>query len=188
MSKSDKTSRTHRLTHLAITALAMSGDREAFSLIYALHHKGFLRLAFRLCGDHHAAQNITQNAAITMARKIESLKDPAAFSPWGYRIIRYRTQDYFRRQKRRGYMLPLKDEMTSTPHDVDIDMSISLRQNLEKLNPQDRRLLILFYIDGFTGVEIAAATGWPLGTVKSRLFAIRQKLKDNFNMEGDHNE
>jgi len=175
-------------TRSALTALAVAGDQEAFSLIYAVHHKAFLRLAFRLCGNHHTAQDITQEAAITMARKIGGLKNPAAFSAWGYRIIGYRTQDYFRRKQRRGQTVPLPDDMAGMLHDADIDVSISLKQSLEKLRPQDRRLLILFYIDGFTGVEIAAATGWPLGTVKSRLFAIRQTLKDNFNMEGDHNE
>jgi len=48
-----------------------------------VHHKGFVRLAYRLCGDHHAAQDITQDAAVVMARKINSLKDPEAFAAWG---------------------------------------------------------------------------------------------------------
>jgi len=187
MSGLGKSQRDHPATRYALASLAMSGDRDAFSLIYAVHHKGFVRLAYRLCGDHHTAQDITQDAAVVMARKINSLKDPEAFAAWGYRIIRYRTQDFFRRQKRCGPRLPLHDDRIAADN-VDIDRSISLHQNLEKLQPQDRRLLILFYIDGFTGAEISAATGWPLGTIKSRLFTIRQTLKDNFNTEGDHNE
>ncbi len=79
-----KSSSDNAATRHAITALAMSGDRAAFSLIYGLYHKQFLKLAFRLCGDHAAAQDITQNTAIIMARKIERLRAPEAFPAWGY--------------------------------------------------------------------------------------------------------
>jgi len=188
MPPSGKSKADNAATRNAITALAMSGDRAAFSLIYGLYHKQFLKLAFRLCGDHAAAQDITQNAAIIMARKIERLRAPEAFPAWGYRIIRFRTQDYFRRHKRRGNMVPLHDSLSELSYNADIDKALSLRQSLDVLEPQDRQLLILFYIDGFTGTEISAATGWPLGTVKSKLFKIRQQLKDKFNTEGDHNE
>lgn len=175
-------------TRLALTSLAMSGERAAFSLIYEIYHQGFLKLAYRLCGDHHAAQDITQEAAITMARKITRLRNPEAFSAWGYQIIRYRTKDYFRRKKRDGHHLPLREDIALTGDDMDMDSALSLRQSLARLKPRDRQLLILFYIDGFTGVEISAATGWPVGTVKSRLFKIRTTLKQNFESKGDNNE
>jgi len=188
MPQSGKPKADNAATRHGITALAMSGDRAAFSLIYSLYHQQFLKLAFRLCGDYAAAQDITQNAAITMTRKIERLQAPEAFPAWGYRIIRFRTQDYFRRQKRRGNMLPLHGSMSQPDNGVGVDQALSLRQSLDALEPHDRRLLILFYIDGFTGAEISAATGWPLGTVKSKLFKIRQQLKDKFNVEGDCND
>lgn len=187
MPRSDHSKADNAAMRHAVTSLAISGDRAAFSLIYGLYHERFVRLAFRLCGDHAAAQDITQNAAIIMARKIGRLRRPEAFPAWGYRIIRFRAQDYFRRQKRRPHIVPLNDEITGRQVG-DIDRDLTLRQSLDVLPPQDRQLLILFYIDGFTGAEISAATGLPLGTVKSRLYKIRQQLKATFNLEGEYNE
>ena len=122
-----------------------------------------------------------------MSRKIESLKDPSAFNAWAYRIIRYRVQDYFRRVKRRSETTLLDDGL-ETAMSPTLDAGLTLRQCLAQLGEADRRLLLLFYVDGLTGREMSEALGLPIGTIKSRLFAIRQKFKQIYNQEGDHDE
>jgi len=172
----------------ALASLAMAGDQDAFECLYALAHPNFIRLAYRLCSDMDAARDIVQDAAIIMARKINRLKDPSAFTAWAYRIIRYRVQDYFRKQQRRGLTLPLDDDILFDHQGPDLDTNLMLRQSLNHLNKADRQLLILFYVDGFTGVEISGALDIPLGTVKSRLFKIREKLKSIYTLKGDYHE
>jgi len=55
---------------------------------------------------------------------------------------------------------------------------MTLRQALIQLPETDRLTLALLYVDGLKGTGIAAALGVPIGTVKSRLFAARKRLKD----------
>ena len=116
----------------ALANLAVTGDREAFECLYSLCHPGFVRLAYRLCGHADAAHDIVQEAAITMARKIESLKDPSVFSGWAYRIIRYRVQDYFRREHRRPF-IAMTAEGPQSEGMPDIEVGLSLKQCLETL-------------------------------------------------------
>lgn len=172
----------------ALAALAIEGDAHAFECLYSMTHPTFIRVAFRLCGDPEAARDIVQEAAIVMARKIRRLKNPSAFIAWGCKIIRYRTQDYFRKKQRYGIALSLDEDVLSATDSFDYEASISLRQSLDRLNPDDRRLMLMFYVDGFTGAELAGALGVPVGTIKSRLFKIRQNLKLIYTKEGDHNE
>ena len=171
----------------ALAALAVAGDRDAFACLYSLCHAGFVRIAYRLCDNPDAARDIVQEAAITMSRKIGNLKDPTAFRAWGCRIIRYRVQDYFRRIERRPDSI-LFDDMTEAVTLPDVEMGLSLSQCLDALDEGDRRLLLLFYVDGLTGREISETLGVPLGTIKSRLFSIRKKFKHIYDHEGDPNE
>ena len=171
----------------ALAELAVAGDMNAFACLYSLCHAGFVRIAYRLCGDPDAARDIVQEAAITMSRKIEGLKDPSAFRAWGCRIIRYRVQDYFRHIERRPDVTLLDDNIEVATL-LSADIGLTLRQCLEALGDEDRRLLLLFYVDGLTGREISETLGVPLGTIKSRLFTIRKKFKHIYDHEGDPNE
>ncbi|MEP6343297.1 MAG: RNA polymerase sigma factor [Maricaulaceae bacterium] len=171
----------------ALAAMAATEDAAAFACLYSLCHAEFVRLAYRLCGNQEAARDIVQEASITMSRKIGGLKDPSAFNAWAYRIIRYRVQDYFRRVERRPET-PLLEDCFTTSCYSNLEVGLSLRQCLAKLGEADRRLLLLFYVDGLTGREMSEALGIPIGTIKSRLFAIRQRFKQIYNQEGDHDE
>ena len=71
----------------ALAALAKTGDMDAFACLYSLCHAGFIRIAYRLCGNSDAARDIDQEAAITMSRKIGGLKNPSAFYALGWNIM-----------------------------------------------------------------------------------------------------
>lgn len=170
--------------------LAQDGDKRAFELLYRRWHPKLLRFACRLTSNMDAAQDVMQEAALTIAKNITRLEDPSRFSPWAYTIVRRRAADYIasaikeRRIKTEIKLSPIPKE-NLTPDDT-----LSIKQALSSLPDADCLLLKLFYIDGMTGTEIAAGMNLPLGTIKSRLFAARQKLKSiyHINPEGDENE
>ena len=152
---------------------AAAGDRRAFDLLYRRWHPRFLRLASRLTGHPDQAQDVLQDAALTIARDIHKLEDPSKFSAWAYTIIRRRAADYINTAVRQR-----KSERPVTATDTELsEDDLALRQALSRLPEMDRLMLVLFYQDGFKGSEIAAALGIPLGTVKSRLFKARRDLK-----------
>lgn len=163
--------------------LAIEGDRAAFESLYRRWHPRLLRLARRLTRHPDEALDVLQEAALTIARDIHKLRDPARFSPWAYTIIRRRAADHIGKAVRRR-----EHESALVQDDIDAaeDENLSLRQALLRLSETDRLMLTLFYLDGLRGTEMAAALGIPLGTLKSRLFTARQKLKSIYSpSEGD---
>ena len=166
--------------------LASQGDAKAFAFLYQRWHPKLLRFAIRRTGQADLAQDVMQEAALAMAKNIHRLKEPENFSSWAYTIVRYKAADQINRvvKDRR-----LKDDFKDHPTDHDLahmDTSLSLKQALAELPETDRLMLTLFYVDGLTGAELAAALGVPLGTIKSRLFKARAALKTIYeNEKGD---
>ena len=164
--------------------LAQEGDRQAFELLYRRWHPKLLRLACRLLGEPEAAQD----AAMTIAKNISRLQDPSRFSAWAYTIVRRRVADHISKAVKTR---DLKQKLIHTSidvADVSADEKLTLKQGLSHLSEAEQLLLKLFYTDGLKAVEIAAAMGIPLGTVKSRLYKARQNLKSIYEMKGDQNE
>lgn len=154
--------------------LASEGDARAFDLLYRRWHPKLLRLATRLTRNPDEAQDVMQEAALTMARDIRKLKDPARFSAWACTIVRRRTADHIDKAVRRRAVeadTPVRDVPPGP------EAALSLKQALAQLPETERLMLKLAYLDGFRGPEIAAALGIPIGTVKSRLFKARHALK-----------
>ena len=167
--------------------LAQDGDKRAFELLYKRWHPKLYKFAYRLIGDRDGAQDVMQDAALTIAKNIDRLNDPKTFSSWAYVIVRRRSADYISRAVKARRV---KSELENRPEPAEAigpDDSLSLKQALARLSETDRSILDLFYRDGMTGPEIASALGIPIGTVKSRLYAAREKLKSiyDINLKGD---
>jgi RNA polymerase sigma-70 factor (ECF subfamily) len=158
-------------------ALAAEGDQRAFELLYKRWHPKLMRFALRQTGNAEAAKDVMQDAAMAMARNISRLEDPERFSAWAYTIVRRRASDHIGRVvKDRQGLSEFTAQVTTETAPLSEEV-LSVQQALRRLAKQDRMLLTLFYVDGLKGAEMAAAMGIPLGTLKSRLFAARAKLK-----------
>ena len=158
-------------------SLAIDGDRRALELLYKRWHSRLLRFALRQTKNPDQAQDVMQDAAITIAKNISKLKNPERFSAWAYTIVRRRSIDMIRHNIRDR---AIKENVKSEPSNsqpLDIEARLDLKQALNDLADTDRELLTLFYVDGMSGPELSAALGLPLGTIKSRLFTARSKLK-----------
>lgn len=157
--------------------LAVGGDRKAFALLYKRWHPKLLRFAFRKTGEVEAAQDVMQNAALTMAKDIYRLKDPSVFGAWAFMIVRRRAADFLKSKIRAR---EVQSELARQPEpdtSVGSEDALSLKQALRALPNADRQLLTFFYVDGMKISEIAAGLCVPAGTIKSRLFTAREKLK-----------
>lgn len=158
-------------------AKARDGDRHAFELLYKRWHAPLLRFAYRQIGHADSAKDVMQDAALAMAKNIHRLSDPDMFSNWAYTIVRRRCADHIKANiKDRNLKAKFAGQPETSAKDQTAE-AMSIRQGLAKLPETERLLLTLFYVDGLTGSELSAATGLPVGTVKSRLFAARKHLK-----------
>lgn len=168
--------------------LASDGDVRAFDLLYRRWHPQLLRFAYRLTKNSDDARDVMQEAAMTISRDIHKLRDPTRFSAWAYTIVRRRAVDHIDRSARaRKLVCDLPEPEPETQ--IGAETRLSLRQALLHLSEKDQLMLTLFYVEGLCGTEIAAALGIPLGTLKSRLFNARRKLKTIYETEtGDQND
>jgi RNA polymerase sigma-70 factor, ECF subfamily len=107
------------------------------------------------------------------------LAEPAAFPAWAYQIVGHKCRDWLRRHRRQRQLDELygAELHESYGTEQEPEQFADLKEALAQLPGSDRAIIALRYEDGFGTVEIAAILGIPEGTVKSRLFHARKRLR-----------
>jgi RNA polymerase sigma-70 factor (ECF subfamily) len=147
------------------------------------HADRVYRLAYRLSGNPHDAEDLTQETFIRVFRGLGSYK-PGTFEGWLHRITTNLFLDMVRRRARlRMEGLPedtdrlagggLSPEQVYAATHLDPD----LQQALDNLAPEFRAAVVLCDVEGLSYEEIGATLGVKLGTVRSRIHRGRQALK-----------
>jgi RNA polymerase sigma-70 factor (ECF subfamily) len=164
---------TGRLAHAAeavVVALARTGDAAAFVELVSRREAGLRRMLARLCGDASLAEDLAQQAFVAAWKALPGLREPAAFGGWLKRIA---VHAWLAHCRRAGHDLSSLDEADAVVDPVAgpaaADAAIDLARALSSLRPPQRTCVVLAHGEGMTHEEIAAATGLPLGTVKSHI-------------------
>ncbi len=141
-------------------------------------------MAFRLTGDRDEARDLAQDVFVRVYRNLDRYR-PGTFEGWLYRITKNLFLDRLRRRAR-VRMEPLPDEEWRQPRDGDPGpaerleedvLSSDLEVALQDLPATFRTAVVLCDVQGLTYEEIVAATGWPMGTVRSRIHRGRRALR-----------
>jgi RNA polymerase sigma-70 factor (ECF subfamily) len=173
-------SQQDRLNDELLVLRCQEGDTEAFELLVGRWQRRLWRHAWRLTGDECAAWDAIQEAWIGMSRGISRLVDAAAFPAWAYQIVSNKCRDSVRRERRRRAATETYSEWMQPKEQVVADTEEqhgNLKEALDQLPGPDRAVLSLRYEEDFDTMEIACIMGIPEGTVKSRLFYARQRLR-----------
>ncbi len=111
------------------------------------------------------------------------LADPAALTAWLYRIARDKASVQWRgRPPERT--LDVSDIVEEPSHDTEFrqEDAQEIHASLDELNPEQREVLVLRFLEDMTYQQIAKVTGCPIGTVRSRLYyakaALRQAIEN----------
>jgi len=172
---------------------ARRGDVAAFNRLVMAHQGLAYNVAFRLMGDADAAADATQEAFLKAFRAIRQYRG-GSFKSWLLRIVTNTCYDQLRYHRRRPSE-PLEPETEDGPltehasHLIDPaegpetaalrrELNDMLQQAILRLPPDQRLILVLSDVEGFSYREIADITDLPLGTVKSRLSRARTRLRD----------
>lgn len=173
--------REHILDELLVLR-CQEGRREAFEKLVARWQKRLWHHAFRLVGREDAAWDVLQDAWVAVTRSIRALADPRSFRRWAYTIVTRSAADWQRRNhKHESGRERDGDAVRDVPAgeaEGDAGPVDLVREGLSRLSGERRALLSLRYFEDFDLWEIAEILGVPEGTVKSRLFHARQKLKE----------
>jgi RNA polymerase sigma-70 factor (ECF subfamily) len=181
-------SQQDRLNDELLVLRCQEGDTEAFELLVGRWQRRLWRHAWRLTGDESAAWDAVQEAWIGIGRGIARLADAAAFPAWAYQIVSNKCRDLARREKRRREAVEAYSEwMQRDEHEAAIvkEQHGDLKEALDHLPGPDRAVLSLRYEEDFDTAEIACILGVPEGTVKSRLFYARRRLRKYLENDDD---
>lgn len=141
-------------------------------------------MAYRLTGDREEAKDLTQDVFVRVYRNLDKYA-PGSFEGWLYRITKNLFLDRVRRSKR-VRMEPLPEEEWRQPREQApgpaerVDDGLlrgDIEEALRELPVDFRTAVVLCDVQGLTYDEIAASTGWPLGTVRSRIHRGRKLLR-----------
>lgn len=147
------------------------------------------RLAFRMLRSAAEAEDASQEVFVRMHRSIDSFDPTRPLAPWvgriTYHVCLRRLQSAGRRAEV-GMAEPEQTERLPDPHrGNDPELRVAgreagalLERALSDLSAQDRALLDLRYREGMSDAEVAEATGMPVGTVKTRIFRARARLRE----------
>jgi len=119
---------------------------------------------------------LTQQTFLRAWEALSSFRGDSSLSTWLHSIA-YREYTHWLRSRRE--FVPL-DEIVDMP-DEQANQNLEavlLRWAIYRLDPEHREVFVLHYVQGFSVSEIAKIVGVPAGTVKSRLFFARQKLRE----------
>ena len=164
-----------------LVARMKHGDMQAFDALYERYKDDAYRLACLITGSRTDGEDLAQEAFVTCAQSIGSLRDGSKFRPWLLKTLSRAAWKYCRKAKRETPVSAFFD----TGESAESALSAVLRTDeqrrlyaaLDTLDEKRRITVVLYYFDDRSVHEIAQATGVTEGTVKSRLFSARRHLR-----------
>lgn len=182
------TSITQRSDEQLITRYLAEGERVCLEVLFQRYRETAFRVAWRLLGNESDALDAVQEGFIKVLKRLRGFEHRSSFKTWLLRIVSNAALDLGRQRNRRDELhlsyLRLKEQengSTALPGPNDKLQQSDLRHALDAALlelPEPQRQAFILHVDGGLSYrEIAAALGISIGTVMSRLFYARQKLK-----------
>lgn len=163
---------------------AAAGDERAYAKLIQAYQARLYNFVRSMVQNDQLAEDITQESFVKAYFSLSKLKEPARFKSWLFRIANNNTLDYLRKKR-----LPLQDVDEAVRESyidaanpeagaIQGERSAHIWGALNKLKPDQKSILVMCDLQGLSYAEIAEALGVPFGTVQSRIFYARKKLKD----------
>jgi RNA polymerase sigma-70 factor (ECF subfamily) len=171
---------------------ARSGDSDAFRVLVERHSRSLFRLAFRMTGSQHDAEDVVQESFMRAFRQLGKFDERASFGTWLYRIAANCSLDLVRARKRRS------EQQTSTQDGAEVEdivvrlpsgdptpermaLSGEVRQRvleaMNDLSPTERTAFVLRHFEGMCMEEVSRVLECQPGAAKHSVFRAVQKLR-----------
>ncbi len=176
----------------ACVALALGGDREAFRELVERHSRSIFRLAYRMTGNEHDAEEVVQETFLRAYRRLSRFESRANFGTWLYRIGVNCSLDLMRKRRSQHEQETSRheDEETSdamaqmpstAPAPDRLLLSAELGRHVDaalaRLSPMERAAFLMRHFEGLSIEEIGRALGLRTSATKNSVFRAVQKLR-----------
>jgi RNA polymerase sigma factor (sigma-70 family) len=155
-----------------LVAAALAGDREAFATLADRHRRPAEALVRRLLRDPLEAEDVVQEAVLRAYLGLDQLRQPARFGAWLCGIAINLARMRLRRLARSA---PLPEGLAASEPADELG---ALREALAVLPPAQREAVVMHYVVGLSGLEIAELVGRSPGAVRVQLHRARERLRD----------
>lgn len=167
----------------------LEGDDSAFTSLVIQYERQVHALAWKIIGDFHVAEEITQDTFLKVYQKLDTLKNPQQFAGWLYVIASRLCYKWKRKNRKQIELLgdteiDTLDETAYSKYVADENTKVRIdaqrkvvHKLLSKLQESERTVMVLHYFSEMTCEEISRFLGVSTSAIKSRLSRARQRLK-----------
>ena len=165
------------------------GDESGLVEIIRQYRDGLIYYIFSIVGDIHAAEELCEDVFVLLGTKKPKDKGIGSFKTWLYTIGRNRALNYLKKHKEHtdislDDLSEFSDERYSPERTVLIEQQrISLHDAMNRLKPEYRQILWLYYFEGFSLKEAAAILNKSVHSTETLIYRARQSLKSQLEME-----
>ena len=180
-----------QMTDVATVSRARAGDSDAFRLLVEQHSRLVFRVAYRMTGNEHDADDVVQETFLRAFKQLGRFEERANFGTWLHRIAVNCALDLLRSRGRldRHYGGdPEEAEMmgaisSSDPQQDRLLLSAELRDQvtaaMEKLSGNERTAFVLRHFEGMPVEEIGKTLGIQVNAAKHTIFRAVRKLRES---------
>ncbi|MDX2200271.1 MAG: sigma-70 family RNA polymerase sigma factor [Phycisphaerae bacterium] len=180
----------------ALVAQASAGARAAQEELFVRHRDAAFRAAFRITGRHEDALDVVQDSFVKAFARLSSFHGDSSFKTWLLRIVANQGLDLLRKRKLRlassldaglhdddeaggGIPEPAADGENAMESAIEnSEAAARVQIAVDRLPPEQKAVFAMYATGDMTYGQIAESLGVPIGTVMSRLFHARRKLRE----------
>jgi RNA polymerase sigma-70 factor (ECF subfamily) len=169
---------------------ARAGDEDAFRALVERHGRSVFRLAFRMTGNEHDAEDVVQEAFLKAFKRLDQFESRAQFGSWLYRIAANCALDLLRARARRDEApleAPSRDDAPAWEPALEApgpdrvvfgaEVRHKLARTMARLSPLERSAFVLRHHEGMSIAEIGEALGLDTNATKHSIFRAVRKMR-----------
>lgn len=164
--------------HDEVLARFRAGDRSAVGDLYSDYGGAVYTVAMSILGDRELAADATQQTFVNAWRNAASFDPDRHFAPWIYAIARHAAIDLLRKERRREQPSPSGElDVAEFPAGLEATWeAFEVRLAIDRLPQEERAVIRLTHLEGYSHSQAAEVLGIAVGTVKSRSHRAHRRL------------
>lgn len=157
---------------------SLKGEPDAFRTLVERYQRRALAHAVAIIRNRDDALDAVQEAFLNAHRALHTFDRERVFYAWFYAILRNCCYKLLASRRMDALERPVRVDLLESPG-VPVDDRMVIEEALAALSPADREIVMLRHFDGLSYAELAASLEIPAGTVMSRLFNARKRLRES---------